>query len=220
MTHMAIKKQDWPPVADACPPEYLEPNYRSGVSLLDRLTARIEVDPESGCWLWTAGRFSNGYGRLCFERTALLAHRVAYELFVGPLQDGEHCHHSCETKACCNPWHLEPLTPGAHKREHWPAHCPRGHPLEGDNLYIDPRGWRMCRICLRASVRAYDAAHRDELNAKARARYAANREEILARQRETRARKKAAQLAQLAAQATLASPSSSPRSGPLPPASW
>jgi hypothetical protein len=27
--------------------------------------------------------------------------------------------------------------------------CPRGHPYAGDNLYIDPAGYRRCRECKR-----------------------------------------------------------------------
>jgi CxxC motif-containing protein len=29
------------------------------------------------------------------------------------------------------------------------THCPRGHPYEGDNLYIDPKGARRCKACMR-----------------------------------------------------------------------
>lgn len=31
--------------------------------------------------------------------------------------------------------------------------CPQGHPYEGDNLYIDPRGRRVCRACKREWAR-------------------------------------------------------------------
>lgn len=31
--------------------------------------------------------------------------------------------------------------------------CPQGHPYKGDNLYIDPRGRRVCRACKREWAR-------------------------------------------------------------------
>jgi hypothetical protein len=46
------------------------------------------------------------------KRTTVLAHRVAYELAVGPIPDGMQILHSrvCITKRCCNPRHLRPGT--------------------------------------------------------------------------------------------------------------
>jgi Putative ATPase subunit of terminase (gpP-like) len=43
------------------------------------------------------------------------------------------------------------------------THCPQGHPYDGDNLYIAPRGDRMCRTCMKAR----------RVNRKSRARNAA-----------------------------------------------
>lgn len=64
---------------------------------------------EDGCW-----RFGNvdhkGYGLVHFEAHLRLAHRVAYELFVGPIPAGLDIDHLCTVRACCNPAHLEPVT--------------------------------------------------------------------------------------------------------------
>lgn len=27
------------------------------------------------------------------------------------------------------------------------THCPKGHPYDGENLYLDPKGYRRCRAC-------------------------------------------------------------------------
>lgn len=35
------------------------------------------------------------------------------------------------------------------------THCPKNHPLSGDNLYIYPRGSRTCRECMRESTREW-----------------------------------------------------------------
>jgi len=43
---------------------------------------------------------------------------------------------------------------------HWQAvktHCLRGHPLSGENLYVDPKyGHRKCRECRRRWQRIYN----------------------------------------------------------------
>jgi len=40
------------------------------------------------------------------------------------------------------------------------THCPKGHPYDGENLYVSPRGYRNCRACAREQrvqweIRAY-----------------------------------------------------------------
>lgn len=66
----------------------------------------LKVDKSGDCWLWKAGRDTNGYG--AFERNT--AHRTAYELSVGPIPDGLEIDHLCHVKACVNPAHLEAVT--------------------------------------------------------------------------------------------------------------
>jgi hypothetical protein len=216
---MSIEKADWPRVVDTCPANYLEPKYL-GKNLLDRLMAKVEVNPETGCWEWTALRTPGGYGKIGLAGKYLSTHRVAYELFAGPIPEGEglHLHHHCGNRACCRPDHLALVTPKEHKQEHWVTHCSRGHELSGDNLYIAPNGDRHCRTYMRERnsvyYAAYSATHREELNAKTRARRAletpeqhevrlerqreyarARRDEINARRREARARKRVERLA-------------------------
>jgi hypothetical protein len=35
------------------------------------------------------------------------------------------------------------------------THCPAGHPLDGANLYVCPRGTRKCRACRAEASRRY-----------------------------------------------------------------
>lgn len=39
-----------------------------------------------------------------------MLHRVMYSLFIGPIPEKLILDHICETRSCCNPFHLEPKT--------------------------------------------------------------------------------------------------------------
>ena len=71
-----------------------------------------KVAKGSGCWLWTASTNQSGYGLLGVPTgisgkwLLVLAHRYAYEYFVGPIPLGMLVLHSCDHPPCCNPDHL------------------------------------------------------------------------------------------------------------------
>jgi len=77
------------------------------------ITDHVLVDPNTGCWIWQrAARNNQGYGvlRIGSRRDGtvknVLAHRMAYETFIGPIPPGLCACHRCDNTLCCNPEHL------------------------------------------------------------------------------------------------------------------
>lgn len=118
-----------------------------------------------GCWEWTGCMWSYGYGMFTFQSVSKMAHRVGYELSVGPIPDGLVLDHLCRNRRCVRPDHLEPVTLAENtlRGESLPAlyrlrtHCRNGHPFTSDNLYRDPKypNARLCRTCRTAYAAAY-----------------------------------------------------------------
>lgn len=79
-------------------------------SVLDRFAEKVDLSDPDECWQWTAYVDPAGYGRFGVERKADYAHRVSFELLVGPIPDGLVIDHLCRNRACVNPDHLEPVT--------------------------------------------------------------------------------------------------------------
>jgi hypothetical protein len=75
-------------------------------TLLERFQSKYHPDPETGCWLWIAGRFAQGYALIAVHRQAKKAHRIAWELFRGPIPPGMLVCHTCDIMHCVNPEHL------------------------------------------------------------------------------------------------------------------
>lgn len=62
--------------------------------------------PSSECWIWTSTCDEPGYGILGFGKRNVFAHRISYEIFVGPIPDGLITRHTCDNPPCVNPAHL------------------------------------------------------------------------------------------------------------------
>lgn len=139
--------------------ELYEHHCKRYSDIKDRLMERVFLTPD-GCWLWKLSTNRDGYGQMKFDGRNLLAHRVAFEVFVGPIPDGLHLDHLCRVRSCCNPEHLEPVSATENSRRAWATRrrstCPSGHPLTGDNRYIHSAG-QACKECRRQAVRRYRA---------------------------------------------------------------
>ena len=78
----------------------------------DVFTARFwsRVVKSDDCWEWAGAHDNHGYSKTSFEYRDMAAHRVAYELVVGPIPEGLTIDHLCRNRGCVNPAHLEPVT--------------------------------------------------------------------------------------------------------------
>lgn len=116
---------------------------RTVLSIKDRLMRHVQIDPISGCWLWTASVDDGGYARFRKRGRPFgmdSAHRVSYEEHKGPIPDGLDLDHTCHKpsecpggvcchRRCINPDHLEPVTALVNTRR---GHMGRGARVAGD----------------------------------------------------------------------------------------
>lgn len=141
---------------------------RQEAGLPSNVLAKIEFDPTTGCWLWTAAK-TNGYGVVQYAGTVHRAHRVAYTCLVGQIPAKyvlDHRKDVCGNRSCVYPGHLEPvpnrtniLRGGAPAALHAAkTHCIHGHEFTPENTRFIPtankgRGARHCITCSRESDR-------------------------------------------------------------------
>lgn len=157
----------------------------SAMNLLDlpeRVLAKIEPEPMSGCWLWTGSTSRDGYGTVGIylgggrkgKHTSKRAHRAVYELLVGPIGKPT-LDHICRVRCCVNPAHLRPATmfENVHAAgSTTPSHlyslrdkCPK-HGCELRPAVSEPR--RRCPECKREYHRIYYNTHREHVKRRTR----------------------------------------------------
>lgn len=135
-------------------------------TIKDRLIAQCEPVTETGCWVWMGFILPNGYARIGsggHSGKMLYAHRVSYEVFNGPIEEGKEIDHKCKVRCCVNPSHLRV----ASRMENflWSDHassiafrnktCTKGHDRSEENTRVCKRtGNLTCRVCARIADRA------------------------------------------------------------------
>jgi hypothetical protein len=119
---------------------------------------------DSGCWEWTACKIKTGYGRVQMKEGPKLAHRIIYELLVGPIPEGLTLDHLCRNRSCVNPSHLEPVTmrenclrgTGPTAINARKTHCIRGH------ILLLKGKQRICKECPAEFSSSYREKHRTD----------------------------------------------------------
>jgi hypothetical protein len=110
----------------------------------------------NGCWLWVGRRNKSGYGEMKVANRKEYTHRVAFEMFNGPIPDGKEIHHTCTRKGCLQPDHLVAVSHRENLladdtvvgRNHRKTHCIRGHEFTPENTRVRPNGYGVSRRCI------------------------------------------------------------------------
>ncbi len=97
--------------------------------MMERFWDKATIKGPDDCWLWTAAVCKDGYGAFRIEGSTVRAHRMAYELEVGPIPPDKLVRHTCDTPACVNPRHLLLGTPKENRQDQ----VERGRSWKGSN---------------------------------------------------------------------------------------
>lgn len=152
-----------------------------------RFFSKVEVDRVSGCWNWKKKTDKDGYGNFRYNGNLERCHRVTFAWVNGPIprvdnrtSKRKHIpqidHAVCRNRRCCNPAHLELVTPrvnflrgvapNAVKAQS--DYCPRGH-MFTETAKVEKIGQgRTTRRCEPCRV---EQQHQAYLNRKARGYY-------------------------------------------------
>lgn len=84
------------------------------LNLIDRIVDNVIVD-ENDCWIWQGatsgktapGKTGRGYGKISIDGVLSMVHRVMYICHHGYIPNKIQVDHTCSTRLCCNPSHLE-----------------------------------------------------------------------------------------------------------------
>lgn len=156
----------------------------TGMSLEDAFRARGWTVTSTGCWEWAGSINGQGYGQISIKHLGIMpgrAHRISYEVFVGPIPGGMVIRHKCDNPPCVNPDHLEQGTTLDNVRDkmdrnrgpYWYVRtmCRNGHDLSTPGVdglrNVKGKPSHYCTVCERAN--------KDRKNARNRARRAETR---------------------------------------------
>jgi len=128
----------------------------------------------NGCWEWTKGVTSGGYGTIQINKKTRTVHSIMLELTGRIIPKGKCTDHLCRNTRCINPRHLEIVTFRENtKRGISPVavnmkkkFCKNGHPFNKENTVLQRKNlkWRDCRICRKDRARiSYRKKHGNQI---------------------------------------------------------
>lgn len=113
----------------------------------------------NGCWIWDGATNADGYG-VVRNPDPTYVHKLTYQLATGSRAPTTAVlDHTCRNRACCNPAHLVPVSRKQNTLKEGSkaptavnaakTRCHNGHPLTGENLWINPKTKaRQCKACI------------------------------------------------------------------------
>lgn len=97
-------------------------------SIMKRIESRCKIvhtgfvinGKPSPCHLWTGPTSGNGrggdYGRMSLNDHTVAVHLVVFTHYYGYIPGNKHIDHLCYQRRCCNPQHLEMVSPKTNQR--------------------------------------------------------------------------------------------------------
>lgn len=111
-----------------------------------RFWEKISIS-DKGCWEWNYAKDKDGYGLFNNRGKMWRVHRLTYTMMYGSIGNLV-IDHLCRNIKCCNPLHLEAVTPKINSERgiiSSKIQCIRNHEFNKKNTLIRKNGTRNCR---------------------------------------------------------------------------
>ena len=155
------------------------------IEKINEIMNQIEMEPNSGCWLWTGKGHKFGYGQICYLGKKVEVHRFMYMASNGPIKKGLVIRHRCNVPECCNPDHLVAgtvrdnildMVMAGRSLNQKKTHCAKGHEYTEENTIRDSKNRRICRKCRAVWSNKNYILNKDKINTRSKKWREENRE--------------------------------------------